>query len=138
MPVWPIANNPASSASQVFRSRTKEMHKNPVRTIAIEGGTAGRQRLVSVTAAVRLLGNGSRENALPNSLKAILEMKSLVTTPAAQLDVADTKQTGLSEMIVGDAIAAEAANSKTTTAKVFSLPLNTFFSHSKNKKETRR
>jgi hypothetical protein len=67
-------------------------------------------------------------------MKTVSGPESNVNCPAAYSKVGDAESAQLSEMMVGDALAAEAAKSRITHAKVFSLPLNTFFSHSKNKK----
>jgi hypothetical protein len=103
---------------------------NPVRTIAIADGNAGRQRWFP-DATVIWLPDGGRKIAPANSLiwpQTSLERGSQVTTPAAWSVEEGIIRAGLSEMIVGDAIAAEAANSRTSAVKFFSRPPNKFFS----------
>ena len=134
IPVCPTHNNPARTASQVLRSRIKEMQINPVSTIATAEGTGGRQRMSP--AAVRLsdlsaeADSGGWRNAFANSLirsQTVLEPRLQVTTLMARSAERDTARAGLSETTVGDALAAEDANSSNTTAKVFLHPLNKFF-----------
>lgn len=97
---------------------------NPVRTIAIADGNAGRQRwFPDVDVTVIWLLDGGPKIAPANSLiwpQTSLERVSQVTTPAAWSVEEGIIRAGLSEMIVGDAIATEAANSRTNAVKIFS------------------
>ena len=134
IPAWPTHSIPARTATHALRSRIKEMHINPVSTIIRAGGTAGRHR----PAVDWLSDSGGRKIALANSLiwsQTTLERGSQVTTPAAWSVEEDIIRAGLSEMIVWDALAAEAANSRTNTAKVFSLPPDKFSPAPNNKNE---
>jgi hypothetical protein len=94
-------------------------------------GNAGRQRWFPDVTVI-WLPDGGWSIALPNSLiwpQAALWLRQQVVTLVAQSSDADIEQAGtFPEMTVGNALAAEAAHSNTTIARVFShLRDNTFY-----------
>jgi hypothetical protein len=81
--------------------------------------------------ALRLSSNGGWKMAVPSFLiwsSTTIESRLQAVTPPALLAETDRGHWGLSETMVGDAHAAEAANSSNKQTKICSLPLNTFFS----------